>query len=128
MSYLEFDKTRLINLSFSLNQELLRSNRSGSYSSTTLIFCNTRKYHGLLVTPQPMIDDELHVLVSGIDPTIIQHDAEFHLGIHRYPGGKYSPKGHKYMREIIIDSIPRIVYRVGAVSYTHLTLPTSDLV
>lgn len=118
MSYLEFDKTKLINLSFSLNQELLRSNRSGSYSSTSLIFCNTRKYHGLLVTPQPMIDDDLHVLVSGIDPTIIQHDTEFHLGIHRYPGGNYSPKGHKYMREIIIGSIPRIVYRVGGVVFS----------
>lgn len=126
MSYLEFDKTKLINLSFSLNQELLRSNRSGSYSSTTLIFCNTRKYHGLLVTPQPMIDDELHVLVSGIDPTIIQHDAEFHLGIHRYPGGKYSPKGHKYMREIIIDSIPKIVYRVGGVVFSIESLFASS--
>lgn len=118
MSYLHFDKSKLINLEYSLNKELLRSNRSGSYSSTSLIFCNTRKYHGLLVTPQPMIDNELHVLVSGIDPTIIQHNEEFHLGIRKYPGGKYSPKGHKYMREIIIDAIPKIIYRVGGVVFS----------
>ncbi len=126
MSYIQFDKTKLINLSYSLNQELLRSNRSGAYSSTTLIFCNTRKYHGLLVTPQPMIDDELHVLVSGIDPTIIQHDAEFHLGIHKYPDGKFYPKGHKYMREIIIDSIPKIIYRVGGVVFSIENLFSSS--
>jgi len=115
MNYLKFDRNKLVNLSFSLTHELLRTNRAGSFASTTLLFCNTRKYHGLLITPQPLIDDEMHVLISGIDPTIIQHDAEFHLGIHEYPNGVYSPKGHKYMREITIDEIPKITYRVGGV-------------
>ncbi len=119
MNYLEFDKNKLVNLSFSLTHELLRSNRSGSFASTTLVFCNTRKYHGLLITPQPLIDDEMHVLVSSIDPTIIQHDTEFHLGIHRYPGGIYSPKGHKYIRDFKIDSIPKTTFRVGGVLFTR---------
>jgi hypothetical protein len=47
MSYLKFDKEQLINLEYSLYREILRSNRAGSYISTTLNGCNTRKYHGL---------------------------------------------------------------------------------
>ncbi len=115
MEYLKFERNKLVNLSYSLTHELLRTNRSGAFATTTLLFCNTRKYHGLLITRQPMIDDEMHVLVSSIDPTIIQHDAEFHLGIHEYPNGVYSPKGHKYIREISIEDIPKITYRVGGV-------------
>ncbi len=118
MDQLKFDRNKLVNLSFSLTHELLRTNRSGAFANTSLLFCNTRKYHGLLISQQPMIDDEMHVLVSGIDPTIIQHDTEFHLGIHEYPNGVYSPKGHKYIREINIDDIPEITYRVGGVILT----------
>ncbi len=126
MTYLNFDKTKLVNLSFSLDRELLRSNRRGAYSSTSIIRSNTRKYHGLLVTPQPAIDNELHVLLSTLDPTIIQHDASFNLGIHRYPGGIYSPKGHKYVRELSVDPIPFIIFRVGGVVLKVETLFSSD--
>lgn len=115
MSFLKFDKDKLINLSYSLERELIRSNRRGAYLSTTIIRSNTRKYHGLLVAPQPAIDDELHVLLSSLDPTVVQHDASFNLGIHLYPNGVYSPKGHKYVREVNLDPIPYIIYRVGGV-------------
>ena len=125
MDYLKFDKKSLTNLSYSLTHELLRSNISGSFASTTLVDCNTRKYHGLLITPQPMIDDELHVLVSGIDPTIIQHDKEFHLGVRSYPGGVISPKGHKYIRKIKIEAIPKVTYRVGGVVFSKESLFSS---
>jgi len=126
MKYLKFDKEQLINLSYSLTHELLRTNRSGSFASTSLIGCNTRKYHGLLITPQSLIDDEMHVLVSSIDPTIIQQDAEFHLGIHQYPKGVFAPKGHKYARKMVIDSIPKTTYRVGGVIFTQEQLFISN--
>lgn len=115
MSYIKFDKTRLINLEYALSRELIRSNRSGAYGSTTIINCNTRKYHGLLVVPQPGIDDDLHVLLSALDETIIQHDEEFNLGLRKYPGGNWNPKGHKYIRDFESDPIPTAIYRVGGV-------------
>ena len=49
MSYLRLEKAVMTNLEESLRRELLRTNRSGAYSASTLVDCNTRKYHGLLV-------------------------------------------------------------------------------
>lgn len=115
MSYLKFEKATMTNLQESLNKELLRTNRSGAYSCSTLVDCNTRKYHGLLVVPVPEIDDENHVLLSSLDCSVVQSGVEFNLGLHKYQGENYSPKGHKYIREFNCDKVPTTIYRVGAV-------------
>lgn len=115
MSYLKFDKEQLINLLYSLDREILRSNRTGSYISTTLNGCNTRKYHGLLVCPISDFGEEKHVLLSSLDVSIIQEDEEFKLGIHRYKGGTYEPAGHKYIQNIEFGQIPKITYRIGSI-------------
>ncbi len=113
MGYINFDKEQLINLEYSLNREILRSNRAGSYISTTLNGCNTRKYHGLLISPIEKFGHEKHVLLSSLDVTVVQNNAEFNLGIHRFKGGTYEPKGHKYIQNIEFDHIPKIIYRIG---------------
>ena len=46
MSYLKFDKEELVNLEYSLVREVLATNKTGGYLNTTLVGCNTRKYHG----------------------------------------------------------------------------------
>ena len=115
MSYLRFDKTLMTNLEESLPKEILRSNRSGAYSCSTIVDCNTRKYHGLLVVPVPELDDENHVLLSSLDETVIQHGAEFNLGLHKYQGDNFSPRGHKYIREFECQQVPTTIYRVGGV-------------
>ncbi|HQN94453.1 MAG TPA: glycogen debranching enzyme N-terminal domain-containing protein, partial [Prolixibacteraceae bacterium] len=94
MSYLKFDKNQLVNLEYSLMREILHTNRAGSYCCTTLSGCNTRKYHGLLVCPNNLLDGGKHVLLSSLDATIIQHGAEFNLGIHKFSGDFYEPRGH----------------------------------
>ena len=115
MSYLRFDKTLMTNLEESLQREILRTNRSGAYHCSTIVDCNTRKYHGLLVIPIPEMDDENHVLLSSLDETVIQHGAEFNLGLHKYQGNNYSPNGHKYIREFEWEKVPTTIYRVGGV-------------
>ncbi len=115
MSYLRFDKTLMTNLEESLQREILRTNRSGAYHCSTIVDCNTRKYHGLLVIPIPGMDDENHVLLSSLDETVIQHGAEFNLGLHKYQGNNYSPNGHKYIREFEWEKVPTTIYRVGGV-------------
>jgi len=126
MSYLEFEKDKLVNLQYSLSRELLRSNRAGSYSSTTIIGCNTRKYHGLLIMPQYQLDGGMHVLLSSLDETVIQQNAEFNLAIHRFKGGVYSPGGHKYITDFVSEPIPTLTYRVGGVVLTKEMLFVSN--
>ena len=115
MCYLRFDKSQMTNLQDSLYKEMLITNRSGAYCSTTLVGCNIRKYDGLLVIPVPELDDENHVLLSSLDETVIQHGAEFNLGLHKYQGENYSPKGHKYIVSFEWEQVPTWTYRVGGV-------------
>jgi predicted glycogen debranching enzyme len=115
MSYLNFEKSDLINLEYSLSREMLRSNRAGSYASTTIVGCNTRKYHGMLVCPMEHLDGDKHVLLSTLDCTIIQNGSEFNLGMHKYEGDNYTPKGHKYVQDFKGDQVLQIFYRVGGV-------------
>lgn len=115
MSYLKFDKELMINLEYSLYRNVLRTNRRGAYQNTSISGCNTSKYQGLLVMPVPYLDDDNYLILSSFDETVIQHGAEFNLGIHRYAGGSYSPNGHKYIREFNCDSVPKTIYRVGGV-------------
>lgn len=115
MSYLKFEHALMTNLQESLPKELLRTNRSGAYSCSTIVDCNTRKYHGLLVIPVPELDDDNHVLLSSLDCTVVQHGAEFNLGLHKYQSNHFSPNGHKYIREFDCDRVPTTLYRVGGV-------------
>ena len=118
MSYLKFDKNLMINLEQSLSKEMLRTNQAGAYHCSSIVGCNTRKQHGLLVIPIPEMDNKSFVMLSSLDETVIQHGAPFNLGLHRYSGGIYSPNGHKYIREYDCESVPRTTYRVGGVILT----------
>jgi predicted glycogen debranching enzyme len=126
MSYLKFDKNQLVNIDYSLKREILQSNETGSYSSTTLVGCNTRKYHGLLICPIDEIDGERHVMLSSLDLTVVQHDAEFHLGMHKYPGNTFYPAGHKYIRDFEVGPVELTRYRVGGVIITRESILVSN--
>ncbi len=115
MSYLKLEKAQMTNLDMSMRKEYLRTNRSGAYACSTVIDCNTRKYHGLLVVPVPELDDTNHVLLSSLDATVIQHGAEFNLAVHRYQGGATYPNGHKYILDYESQQVPTTTYRVGGV-------------
>lgn len=115
MSYLKFDKEQLVNLGYSLDRELLKANMAGAYMSTTLNGCNTRKYHGLLICPVNNFNGEKHLLLSSLDLSVLQGEEEFNLGIHRYKGGLYNPKGHKYIRDIDFGNVTKFTFRIGIV-------------
>ncbi|MCD4695219.1 MAG: amylo-alpha-1,6-glucosidase, partial [Bacteroidales bacterium] len=76
------------------------------------------KYHGLLVSHQPQIDNLHHVFLSTLDVTIVQRNTEFNLAIHKYGDDNYEPGGHKYIRDFESDPIPKLTYRVGGVVLT----------
>lgn len=114
MAVLTFDKNSLGNLEYSLQREMLSTNRTGGYMSTTIVCCNTRKYHGLMVCPIRKGDDKSYVLLSSLDETVIQHGQPFNLALHRFPG-IYEPRGHKYIVDFEYNPTPTIYYRVGGV-------------
>ena len=115
MSYIKFEKSQLVNLEYSLAREIIRTNRAGSYSSSTLVGCNTRKYHGLLVCPVDQFNGERFVLLSCLDLIVVYNDKSFNTGIRKYKGDYFIPKGHKYMEDFNADTIPSRIYRVGGV-------------
>jgi len=115
MSYIKFEKSQLVNLEFSLGREIIRTNRAGSYSSTTIVGCNTRKYHGLLVCPIDELGGERFVLLSSLDVTVLNNEKSFNTGIRKYKGDYFNPKGHKYMEDFDTDKIPSRIFRVGGV-------------
>lgn len=115
MSYIKFEKSQVVNLEFSLAREIIRTNRAGSYSSTTIVGCNTRKYHGLLVCPVDELGGDRFVLLSTLDVTVVNKEKSFNTGIIKYKGDYFSPKGHKYIEDYSADNIPSRIYRVGGV-------------
>ena len=115
MGYIKFDKSRVVNLEYSLSREILRTNRAGSYSSTTIVGCNTRKYHGLLVCPIDELGGDRFVLLSSLDVTVVNNESSFNIGLRKYKGDYFSPKGHKYIEDFDTEIIPMMIYRVGGV-------------
>ena len=81
MAFLKFNKAELVNLEYSLKREILASNKAGAYCNTSIISCNTRKYHGLLVAPVENLGGKF-VLLSSVDESIILRGKQFNLGIH----------------------------------------------
>ena len=113
MEYLEFEKQDLINLEKSLTLEVLRTSRSGGYSFSTICGCNTRKYHGLLVSQIDESENDLGVLLASLDETVVLDHTEFNLGIHAYKYGNFSPKGHKYLHHFEWNNLPVLTYKIG---------------
>jgi predicted glycogen debranching enzyme len=115
MSYIKFDKSQIVNLEYSLSREILRTNRAGSYASTTIVECNTRKYHGLLICPVDELGGGRYILLSSLDVTVVNNDKSFNVGIRKYKGDYFSPKGHKYIEDFETEVIPMRIFRVGNV-------------
>lgn len=115
MSYIKFDSSKLPNLEYSLFREVLQTNRAGAYLSTTIIGCNTRKYHGLLVCPLQQFGGASYVMLSQLQCSILIGEKPFNLGVQEYKGGIFEPKGHKYLIGYSPAPTSTFTYRVGSV-------------
>ena len=129
MAFLKFNKSELVNLSYSLKREIICANKTGAYCNTSIVTCNTRRYHGLLAVPIDACGGKKHLLLSSLDESLILNGKRFNLGIHCY-GSVYEPRGHKYIIDFEADPVPKITYRVGEIVFTKsiLLVPDSDQV
>lgn len=129
MAFLKFNKSELVNLSYSLKREIICANKTGAYCNTSIVTCNTRRYHGLLAVPVDAFGGKKHLLLSSLDESLILNGKQFNLGIHCY-GSVYEPRGHKYIIDFEADPVPKITYKVGEILFTKsiLLVPDSDQV
>ena len=129
MAFLKFNKSELVNLSYSLKREIISANKTGAYCNTSIVTCNTRRYHGLLAVPVDAFGGRMHLLLSSMDESLVLEGKQFNLGIHCY-GDIYEPRGHKYIIDFEADPLPKITYKVGEMVFTKtiLLVPDTDQV
>ncbi len=129
MAFLSFNKSELVNLEYSLKREIIGANKTGAYCSTSIVGCNTRRYHGLLAVPVDAFGGVKHMLLSGLDESIIVNRRRFNLGIHCY-GDIYEPRGHKYIVDFTAAPVPTLTYKVGETTFRKSVIlaPDSDQV
>ncbi len=114
MAFLKFNKNELVNLAYSLKREIISANKTGAYCNTSIVTCNTRRYHGLLAVTLDRFGGDRFLLLSALDESIIVNGKQFNLGIHCY-GDIYEPRGHKYVVDFSADPVPQVTYQVGEV-------------
>ena len=112
MAFLKFNKSELVNLEYSLKREIILANKTGAYCNTSIVTCNTRRYHGLLAVPVEQFGGYRHLLLSSLDESLILRGKRFNLGIHCY-GDIYEPRGHKYIVDFDADPVPAVTYKIG---------------
>ncbi len=129
MAFLKFNKSELVNLEYSLKREIIEANETGAYCNTSIVTCNTRRYHGLLAVPVEQLGGGKYMLLSSLDESLILRGKQFNLGIHCY-GDTYDPKGHKYIVDFDANPVPVVTYKVGGILFTKtiLMVPDSDQV
>lgn len=125
MAFLKFNKSELVNLSYSLKREIIVANKTGAYCNTSIVACNTRRYHGLFAVPVENFGGGKYMLLSALDESLILDGKQFNLGIHAY-GDTYEPRGHKYIIDFSADPVPTITYKVGGIIFTKTILMVPD--
>ena len=125
MAFLKFNKSELVNLEYSLKREIIAANDSGAYCNTSIVACNTRRYHGLLAVPVDELGGGKYMLLSALDESLVLRGKQFNLGIHCY-GDTYDPKGHKYIIDFDANPVPVITYKVGGILFTKTIMMVPD--
>ena len=94
-----------------LKKEILQVNSFGSYLSTTVVNCNTRKYHGLFVARQPQFGHDNYVFLSGLIEHITTNSDTYSLSTHQFPN-TFHPKGYRYITQFKALPHPTWQYKV----------------
>ncbi|MEP7278146.1 MAG: amylo-alpha-1,6-glucosidase [Bacteroidota bacterium] len=109
------DTTTLHNLPSALSCEWIETNGLGGWASSTIIGCNTRRYHGLLVAATDPPTERM-VLVSKMDETLVCGQNRFELGTNDY-GTTVYPKGYTYMTGFSRGLFPVFEYKAGGITF-----------
>jgi len=92
-----------------LNQEWIETNSLGSYSSSSIVGANTRKYHGLLVAAHNP-PTERKVLVAKIEERIFSGDTIDDISVNQYTGAMH-PHGYQFLNSFERRPIATWIYQ-----------------
>src|SRR5216117_820423 len=102
---LQLNKSTLQNFNEAIQHEWLETNGLGGWASSSIIGCNARRYHGLLVAAI-VPPAERMALVSKLEETIIVNNQQFELGVNNY-GGVIHPDGNQHQISFAKDLFPQ---------------------
>jgi predicted glycogen debranching enzyme len=105
-----------------LSREWLLTNGTGSFASTTLVGCNTRRYHGLLVaatTPPVGRIVALSRLAESV--AIDDHVSPIELSINHF-NQHLIPRGDRYLRRFELNGTARYEFDADGVRVTKEVL------
>jgi len=109
---IEFGPDTLASLERVLPLEWLLTDGTGSYASSTVVGCNTRRYHGLLVAAQqPPLDRA--VLLAKVEEELWVDGKNYALSTNEYPD-VFHPDGHKRLVSFRLRPFPEFLYAAGA--------------
>lgn len=92
-----------------LKKEWIITNGIGGFASSTILNCNTRKYHGLLIAPFTP-PARRFLILSKIDEAIEINSRKYNLYTNMSKG--YISDGYKYQEGFEKDYIPKFTYKV----------------
>ena len=101
-----------MNLEEGLTREWIVTNGIGGYSSSTIIGCNTRKYHGLLVAPLTP-PARRYVVLSKVDEAISVKGKTYPLYTNICEN--YISEGYKNLESFEKEFFPIFSYKIGKI-------------
>ena len=107
------DRITLQNFHEAVRYEWLETNGLGGFAGSSIIGCNNRRYHGLLIASMKPPAERI-ALVSKLDETIIIGEEKFELACNNY-GEVISPEGNKFQESFSKKLFPEFVYHAGGV-------------
>ena len=105
---MKFEKEYL-NIENGLQKEWIITNGIGGYASSTIVGCNTRKYHGLLVASLNS-PAKRNVILSKLDESIILDGRKYDL--YTNVCRNYISQGFKYQESFQKEILPVFKYKV----------------
>ena len=90
--------------------EWLETNGLGGWTGSSILGCNTRRYHGLLVAATNPPTERM-VLLSKLDETVVVNNEKIELSTNVYD--VIHPSGHQYLASFSKQLFPEWLYEMN---------------
>jgi len=101
-----------------LSKEWLLTNNRGGYASSTIVGCNTRRYHGLLIGSLNPLANRIMALANCLEMVILKNGSSrkvFNLSTFEF-NGKFAPEGFRYIKRFRRDAGVHFDYQLAPAS------------